>query len=172
MAEIKNKKIICKKKDEIENFLSASFGRMEGKNLILHPLEAAYLTELKLVEVFDSSKKKYSVEKILSLLKSEQTKANLDPQKQYLIYKDIRMVGRVVRFNLFDPNYWFVYAPGVGREEERAQILLNLIDITKPLQIEELEGRLALARQFRMEFMFGFIRNSEPSFIKLSKFSF
>ncbi|MFN3909608.1 MAG: hypothetical protein ACK4J0_00025 [Candidatus Anstonellaceae archaeon] len=172
MAQIKNKKIICTKKEEIENLLSGSFGKIDGQNLILHPLEAAYLTELRLIEVVNSSMKKQNWKKILDLINDDKKQFNLNPEEQYLIYKEIRSVGRVVRFNSFDPNYWFVYSPGVGREEERAQILLNLVDIKNPMLFEDLEAKLALARQFRMEFVFGFIKNSIPSFIKLSKFSF
>ena len=109
---------------------------------------------------------------ILELLEAKSTTTNLNPQDQFEIYKEIRSSGRVVRFNKFNPLVWFVYAPGVGREQERAQILLYLIDPHKTLNLADLENSLALARQFRMDFIFGFIKNSKPNFVKLSKISF
>jgi tRNA splicing endonuclease len=169
MAKIKNNQIIEEDKKIIENLLLSGFGRMNKNELILHYLEAAYLVDLKLLDVYDANKKKLSVDKILKLYKSN---SQLSAQEQYLIYKEIRMCGRVIRFNIFEPNYWFVYAPGVGREEERAQILLKLIDQKAQINLAELESSLALARQFRMEFMYSFIKNSQPQFIKLTKFSF
>ncbi|MCX8163264.1 MAG: hypothetical protein N3D10_01785 [Candidatus Micrarchaeota archaeon] len=182
MAEIKNKEIVCYLKEEIEKFSSAGFGKIIDKKLVLHPFEACYLLDLDLIKFEEEQKKEQKVEgkeeeykkrlrqKILKL--AEDKKAAFKAEQRYLVYKEIRSLGRVVRFNNFDPNYWFVYAPGVGREEERAQIILHFLKISDNLKIEELETKLALARQFRMELVIAFFRASKPSYIKLAKYSF
>jgi tRNA splicing endonuclease len=179
LAEYKSKKIFVSNKEQITNLLGSGFGKLEKNKLFLHPLEAAYLLELNLLVVKDKTKNKTSQKEltkndILNLLEYNNGKQTyfLNPQEQFEIYKEIRSSGRVIRFNKFNPHIWFVYAPGVGREQERAQILLFLIDPKKVLNLEDLESSLALARQFRMDFVFGFIKNSKPNFIKLSKISF
>ncbi|MEM4209560.1 MAG: hypothetical protein QW833_04200, partial [Candidatus Anstonellaceae archaeon] len=153
---------------------SAGFGRIVDNKLILHPLEACYLFELGLIKINlpknQSTKKQNIFELLLSY--SKEKRAILKPIERYAIYKEIRSVGRVVRFNIHDPNYWFVYARGVGREEERAQILLNIINPKIKIDVKQLETKLALSRQFRMEIVLAFTKNSKPQFIKLSKYSF
>jgi tRNA splicing endonuclease len=77
-----------------------------------------------------------------------------------------------VHFNAHSVQYWRVYARGVGREQERAQILLRLVDSKWGVSIKSLNMQIAIARQLRMELVLAFVdENKTPAFVKVNKFN-
>lgn len=158
---------------EAESALKSGFGRKNGDELLLHPLEAAYMLNLSLIEI-KRVKKNLSIAEVLSQFKIKTGKgiSKLPSAKeQFEIYSQIRSGGRIIRFNSHSPQYWRVYARGVGREQERAQVLLRLMTPSWETSIESLNREISVARQLRMELVLAFFEKGAPAFVKVNKFT-
>jgi len=155
------------------SILQSGFGKNIDNKVILHPLEAAYLLSFGIIDV-SHSKKKLDVDQILKLFKPVRLKPAIklpSAKDQYCIYSLLRSSGRIVRFNTHSPHYWRVYARGVGREQERAQILLRLVESKWGVSLKSLDAQICVARQLRMELVLAFMDVKSPSFVKINKFS-
>lgn len=160
-------------KEEALSILQSGFGKKAGEDVVLHPLEAAYLCDLDLLEVSEG-KKKMKPADIVKKFKFRTPKGIgklPTASEQFEIFSQLRSGGRMVRFNSHSPHYWRVYARGVGREQERAQILLRLMSKDWSASIESLNREISVARQLRMELVFAFYEKKQPSFVKVNKFN-
>ncbi len=178
------------------DILGAGFGRRAEGGVELHPLEAAFLVERNIVQVQEGKKrlapkdifirfgfqpakkttKKSSGKKVASKKSSGREDANriapaeaLSPEGVYLIYRALRLAGNVVRFSSGSPLMWRIYAKGVGREHERPQSILRLVDKDWQASLETLERELAVARLLRLELVLGYVKEGKPHLIKVSK---
>jgi len=160
--------------EEAPSLLQSGFGKNSQDGVILHPLEAAYLCELSLLEINDS-KKKMNVSEILKKFKTTSSSKSAgklpNAKEQFELYSQLRSGGRMVRFNLHSPQYWRVYAKGVGREQERAQVLLRLITSDWKSSVVSLNREISVARQLRMELVLAFMEKGQPAFVKVNKFN-
>ena len=155
------------------SLLQSGFGKKIGEGLVLHPLEAAYLCSLNLLEI-SAGKKKLKCADIVKKMKAQNGPKGEklpSPEEQYLIFEQLRSGGRVVRFNSHSPHYWRVYARGVGREQERAQILLRLASPAWKATLSSLDLEISVARQLRMELVIAFVQKKQPAFVKINKFN-
>ena len=89
--------------------------------------------------------------------------------EQYLIYRTLRASGRLVRFSSGSPLLWRVYEKGVGREQERPQMLLSIVPPNWSATIESLERQLAVSRLLRLDLGMAFVRDGRPVMMKVSK---
>ncbi len=159
--------------NEQVSILQSGFGKSFESEVILHPLETAYLLSFGLTEVYEN-KKKMSIDQILKTFKTKAPKSIgklPSANEQFILYSNLRSAGRIVRFNTHSVQYWRVYARGVGREQERAQILLRLVDSKWGVSVKSLNMQIAVARQLRMELVLAFIEDKTPSFVKVNKFN-
>ncbi len=189
MAELHSGRII--ERDEVmgAKLLSMGIGRKGEEGIILEWLEAAYLVERKLLQVMEG-KKTLSLEDIISEPEQEKSvnkekkagkaktaKSTSSPSplaapthaEQYRIYRAIRGGGRVVRFSAGTPLYWRVYERGVGREQERPQMLLYVVPPEWSVSLSALEQQMQLARLLRLDLGLAFVRDSRPQLMKISR---
>lgn len=176
--------------------LQMGFGLKMESGVALHWLEAAYLVERKLLEVKDGAKmlswqeliaespagkKTKETKKVASAKKEKTDSASsahsaspslpLAPPRseQYLIYRTLRASGRLVRFSPPSPLQWRVYEKGVGREQERPQMMLSIVPPGWSASIESLERQLAVSRLLRLDLGMAFVRDGKAVMIKISK---
>ena len=178
--------------------LAAGFGRRAENGVELNALEAAFLCERKIIEVHEG-KKTLEVQEIYSKfdfgkkpktgamkkMVSKEKKSTKDApkntemktvlaekitsEKLYLIYRALRFAGNVVRFSSGSPLMWRIYAKGVGREHERPQSILRIVDKDWQASLESLERELSVARLLRLELVLGYFKDNKPCLIKVSK---
>jgi len=147
------------------SLLRMGFGAKSGEGAKLHVLEAAYLAERGKAEIADAKGKRLDAKALLS--KSVKGAARLSDQ--YVIFKAFRMGGQVVRFSSGSPALWRVYARGVGREQDRPSILVNVVDSKWKATLSSLDTALQTARLMRLELAIGFVKDGKPSIIKLNR---
>ncbi|MFH0927075.1 MAG: hypothetical protein V1822_00675 [Candidatus Micrarchaeota archaeon] len=172
MAKFTNGKFIAGEEEAL-SLMQAGFGKKAGDEVILHPLEAAYLRSIDLLEAAEGAKKLDAAQIVKKMKAQNGPKGEKlpTPSEQFAIFSQLRSGGRVVRFNSHSPHYWRVYARGVGREQERAQILLRLVAGEWKASISSLELEIAVARQLREELVLAFVQKGQPSFVKVNKFN-
>ena len=198
MAELQNGRIIESDAATGAKLLSMGMGKKGEAGVILEWQEAAFLTERKLLEVRDG-KKTLALEDLLmepeketdpertiktkkrnaeertaspaSSLPARSSVSLLSPPRadQYRIYRAIRGGGRVVRFTSGSPLYWRVYERGVGREQERPQMLLYVVPADWSVSVQSLEQQMQLARLLRLDLGLAFVRDGRAQMMKISR---
>ena len=189
MAELINGRIVETDQAAGLKLMQMSFGRKMEQGVVLEWLEAAYLTERKLLEVKDGGKV-LSVEELTAEPKVAADAAitkkkkktgqvtpapastlHLSPSRadQYAIYRRFRGGGRVVRFSSGSPLQWRVYDKGVGREQDRPLMLVSIVPPDWNVTIDSLEKQLAVARLLRVDLGMAFVRDGRPVMMKVSK---
>ncbi|MFH1306901.1 MAG: hypothetical protein ABIH83_04585 [Candidatus Micrarchaeota archaeon] len=180
MVKLEKGNFLSESKKEDIFLLQSGFGKKTAQGVVLHPLEAAYIADMGIAKI-KREKKSMDAKSILKIYKSKKNKSRParpsampavpEAEEQYILYKQIRSGGRIVRFFPNSPQYWRVHARGVGREQERAQTLVRLVNIKWKASLDGLERELATARALRMEFVLGYVEKGKANWIKLGKYS-
>ncbi len=163
--------------------MQMGFGRKTENGVELHWLEAAYLSERKLLEVKDGKKiltwqdltaepsaEKKTKEKKSAKPAKKPDEINAPPRsEQFIIYRSLRAGGRLVRFSAPSPLQWRIYEKGVGREQERPQMMVSIVTPNWSVSLDSLEKQLAVSRLLRLDLGMAFVRDGRPVMIKISK---
>ncbi len=144
-------------------FSEAGFGfRREGGSTILHPLEAAYLAKI--------GKTSFGKATLAEFISLQQKKDKSFPFA-FEAYYAIRSTGRVIRPFMKKTPYFRVYAPGVGREEERPSQLVALLP-GKPPSPKSIGEQVKLAHLARLDLIIACGTEKEIQYYKISAYNF
>ncbi len=145
-----------------EKFAQAGFGiDIDGAKL-LHPLEAAYLAK-----IGKSQLESGTLEKFILLQKKTD---KLFPFA-FAVYSHIRSTGRMVRLFAGKEVYFRVYAPGVGREEERPSQIVALQPGKTP-SAKSIADEVKIAHLARLDLILAIGTETEIRFYKVSAFNY
>ena len=136
----------------------AGFGFSDGKAILFHPLEAAYLAKTGKAQV---------APKALAALKKKGTGFAF----ALAAYGAIRSTGRLVRPFVRKTTYFRAYAPGVGRTEGRPCQLVCLIPGAEP-STKSISGHVKVAHLLRMDLVIACGTGKEVQFYKVSSMNF
>lgn len=144
-------------------FLEAGMGFGQGGSVLFHPLEAAYLAKIG----------KTSFESFASAEKfaAAQEKKHRGFGFAFAVYFSIRKTGRLARPYAKEKDYFRVYAPGVGRLEQRPQQLVFLHPGKVP-SLRTLEEQVKIAHLARLDLIVACGTEKEIKFYKVSAFNF
>lgn len=145
-----------------EKFAQAGFGLDIGGARLFHPLEAAYLAKIGKSQIDSGTLEKF-------ILSQKKTDA-LFPFA-FAVYSRIRATGRVVRLFAGKEGYFRVYAPGVGREEERPSQLVVLQPGKNP-SAKSIADEVKTAHLARLDLMLAIGTEKEIRFYKVSAFNY
>jgi tRNA splicing endonuclease len=146
-----------------KRFLESGLGFEQGASVVFHPLEAAYLAKIGKTQ-FEKSE---SAEKFIA----SQKKTGEDFPFAFAVYSQIRATGRLVRPYLQHTNFLRVYAPGVGREEERPSQLVCLLPGKIP-SAKSLVEQVKIAHLARLDLIIAVGTEKEFKYYKISSFNF
>ncbi|MCX8174672.1 MAG: hypothetical protein N3E51_00500 [Candidatus Micrarchaeota archaeon] len=144
-----------------EKFSEAGFGVHDAGKLLLHPLEAGYLLKTGKAS-FNGGFRKF----LLSQKKR-------DGSFPFCLeaYSQIRGTGRIIRPYLQSKKRFRVYAPGIGREEDRPSILVCLLPGKAP-SAKSLAREVKIAHRARLDLVVACGSKSKIRYYKISSFNF
>ncbi|MEM2138307.1 MAG: hypothetical protein QW568_04425 [Candidatus Anstonellaceae archaeon] len=145
-----------------KNFLSAGMGAEHLGRVVFHPLEAAYLAKLG-----KTSFEKFATADAFVAAQGKKDKA---VAFAFAVYSQIRASGRLLRPYLSHTNFFRVYAPGVGREEERPSQLLCLLPGKFP-SAKSLSEEVKVAHLARLDLIIATGTEKEIRYYKISSFN-
>jgi len=121
------------------------YGNFENNILILEPLEALLLLERKRLNIYDENDKNYNFRAL-----SEYFVKNIPNfWTKYLVYKDIRSRGYIIRQGFGESIEFRVYDRGVIAGESAAKYLLHPITEGTPLKLVDLAKITKIAKSSR-----------------------
>ena len=145
-----------------EKFAEAGFGRRQEGDLFLTALEAAYLVNLK-----KTSFSGMTLDKFIA----SQKKKDANFLFTFKVYAIIRGGGRILVPAGDAKDYFRVYAPGVGRTENRPSQLLRIIP-GADISPKSIKDEVEIAHRERLELIVAVGTESEPKFYKISAYNF
>lgn len=144
-----------------KKFHEADFGFLMEGRLVFHPLEAAYLVKL--------GKTKFEKKTLAQFVAAQKKKDKLFPFS-FAAFSLVRSKGRVARPYMEGTQYLRVYAPGVGRLENRPSQLVCMLP--GKLKGKSIEEQVKIAHRARLDLIIACGTVKEMKFYKVSAFNF
>jgi tRNA-intron endonuclease len=108
---------------------------LEGNPLVLSPEEALVLLERKRLQVFDTDGKELD----FAALSKHFSGKILDLWIKYLVYRDLRTRGYIVRKGIGDGIEYRVFKRGAKKGEDEAKYLISIVIEGKPVELRALD---------------------------------
>jgi hypothetical protein len=159
----KHKGLFCESDQGLAaKFREAGFGVDGESGGVFHPLEAGYLVK---------AGKSSFAGRTLAVFVSSQKKADKIFPFALAAFSLIRATGRQARPFMAGMKYFRVYAPGVGREEERPSQLVCLLPGKAP-SAKSLSEEVKVAHLARLDLIAACGTEEEIKFYKISSYNF
>ena len=152
MATLLGSHVIETNKKNILAFLERGFGEKEEDYLVLSPLEALYLSEVKKIKVKEG-RNVFSFEKLLEIFK----KLDKNILMKYFVYSDLRKNGYIVRTGLKYGSYFRVYEKGIRVGEGHSHWLVQPISENWKTSIYEIARAIRLAHSVRKKMIWAVV---------------
>ncbi len=165
-ASLKEDKIFVSSPEGIEGLKSRGYGVLEDKKLVLTSYEALYLLGKSILKILDGkTRKKISFQELLKRFKSWDENAWV----RYLIYRDLRSRGYVVREGFGLGIDFRVYERG-EYGKETARYLIFGIREGQPVSMEDLNRALRYVQSLKKKLVLAVInRRGEVVYYSLSQ---
>ncbi|MEM2130735.1 MAG: tRNA-intron lyase [Candidatus Bathyarchaeia archaeon] len=166
---LKDKGVLIPSSEDIEGLSSRGYGTPENSDLILSYYEALYLLDKGIIEVIDEeTNTSISFQQLL-------TKARIidkDAWVRYLIYRDLRSRGYVVREGFSLGIDFRVYKKGEYNKSTADYLVLGIKE-GQPIAINDLAGVLSRAQSLKKTLILSVLnRRGEIVYYSLSRLSF
>lgn len=124
-------------------YLSRGYGEKDEctGRIILHPCEALYLLQKQRIEVVTGRDESVNFNQLLKTLE----KSNANIWKDYVVFRDLRKRGYVVKEG-FGPDFRFRIFDRGSYETHTAKFLVMLVVEGKNIEVETLRHLLAVSR--------------------------
>lgn len=152
MGIVSENKVIEEDKEKYERLMEKGFGEKIGDKLLLSPVEALYLLENKEIEIKGKRGKLGWKALLEKFEKYDKGLAN-----KYIVFKDLRKKGYVVRTGLKYGAHFRVYRRGVRVGEGHSHWLVEVIPEEWKTSIYNLSRAIRLAHSVRKEMIWAVI---------------
>jgi len=137
------------------------------KQLELDLMEALILQERKRIHIYDEQHHEMSFENIIAFA----AKSDDRIWTKYLIYRDLRQRGYVVRMGFGDGMDFRVFPRGAQHQEDVAKYFICILPEGDPVQLETLDKITKQSIMARKELLLAIIdRLGDPTYYKLEQF--
>jgi len=167
-ASLKERGVLVSEKEGIESLSTRGYGVPENENLLLTFFEALFLVSKEILEVYDEKiGKNVSFQDVLERFQL----TDKDAWVKYLVYRDLRSRGYVVREGFGLGIDFRVYERG-EYGKEIATYLIFVIQEGQPVLIEELARALSYVLNLKKKLVLAVInRRGEIVYYSVSQFT-
>lgn len=160
--------IVVSSPEDIEGLKSRGYGTASNGSLTLTYYEGLYLLSKGILRIYDEHERPVSFQELLEKARER----NENAWVKYLIYRDLRSRGYVVREGFGLGIDFRVYERG-GYGKETAKYLIYGIKEGQPVQIEELARALKYTQNLKKRLILAVLnRRGEIVYYSLSKLAF
>lgn len=128
------------------------FGEMEGRRLVISLIEAVFLAENEKVDVMKADKK-LTVEDMIKL----GSKVEKEFYNKYIVYKDLRQRGLLVRTGLKFGTDFRVYDRGQSLGKGHAKYLVHVVPEEYTCSFPEMARALRLAKNVNKDMIYAIV---------------
>ncbi len=141
--------------------------QLPEKQLELEIVEALLLIERSRLKVFDPENQELNAEQILAHYSKQDEKIWV----KYLVYRDIRQRGYIVRTGYGDGIDFRIYPRGSSRTEGIAKYFIFILDEANPVHLQKLDKITQQTLNARKQLILAIVdRLGEPTYYQLEQF--
>ena len=133
-------------KTSVDALVSRGYGRVENNIFTIAFYEALYLTDKKMLEVKNENEKEVDFQDLLSLYERDNENAWVN----YLVYRDLRSRGYVVREGFGGATDFRIYDRGAYGKDTASYLILSVQE-GKPVAVEDLSNALQQCQSQKKE---------------------
>jgi tRNA-intron endonuclease len=145
-------KVIVGDADTKTQLKERDFGEVEGRHLIISLIEAIFLTETGKFDVMDGNKKA-GFEELLKM----GSKVEKEFYNRYLVYKDLRERGLIVRTGLKFGSDFRVYQRGQEVGKGHSQYLVHVVPEEYACSFPEMARSIRLAENVNKQMIYAIV---------------
>jgi tRNA-intron endonuclease len=163
-----DKGVRISKKQWIDELSSRGYGIVEGKELMLTFYEALYLLDKRMLQIEDERGKRLDFQNLVQRYEN----INENAWARYLVYRDLRSRGYVVREGFGSKVDFRVYERG-DYSKDTAKYLILSVQEGKPISIQDLTNSLTQGLSLKKELVLAVInRRGETVYYSVSELTF
>ena len=169
-AYFENQKVIIKDSAALSEFYERSYigTKLDSNFLQLEIEEALLLLERDRIILFDNISEKMSIEQLLGNVDDASKKIWL----KFLVYRDLRQRGYVVRRSTGDDIDFRLFPRGASRKENIAKHLIYILNEADPIRLPKLDRITSQAVTARKNLLLAVVdRLGEPTYYSLEQFN-
>ena len=139
---------------------------ISNEKLILNPVEALILLERNKIKVIDDDGKEYTFNELMRHLE----KRDRNIWVKYIVYRDLRSRGYVVRSGPGEVAEYRLYERGAKVGRDVAKYLIGIVEEGKPFSLTELDKITKAARSLGKELILAIVdRQGDITYYKVSR---
>lgn len=143
-------------KEAISLYSQSRFGELKSGKIIYSVFEALYLIERGKIQLYEG-KKKISFEKLISEIKEKDKKV----KTKYIVFKNMRDRGFIVKTALKFGADFRIYARGIKPGEDHAKWILYPVSENQELTWHEFSAKNRVAHSTKKNLLIGIVDEEE-----------
>jgi len=168
MATIAKGVIWVTDEKESKELFNRGFGEEKGGKTILSPEEALFLKEKRKSFVVASGKKELDFDGLMK----EFTKIDKEFPRKYIVYRDLRGRGYVVKTGFKFGTHYRVYGRGVRPGDGHAIWLVHAVPEEFKCDFHTFSGKIRLAQNVRKKMVYALVdKEGDITYYKIERFS-
>ena len=147
------KEFIIEKESDFQKLKTRNFAEKEENEFKLNTIETLYLLENKKIEVFNKKSIKLSFEEIKKI-----TKVNL---QEYLVFKDLRKKGHIVKTALRYGFVFRVYEKGTKEHNSHSKWLVEIQNESSKINLRDIASKCRVAHTTKKNILIAVVDNDK-----------
>lgn len=152
-ATVVGEKIRSNSKSAFDLFANQRFGEQLGEKIQYSLQEAFFLVENKKMDLYNAKGKKLSINKVLELFEKVDKKFNI----KYVVFKDLRQKGYIVKTALKFGAEFRVYGKGAEIGEQHARWILYPVSENSVLTWHDFSAKNRVAHSTNKNLLIGIV---------------
>lgn len=168
MATITKGRVWVTDEKEAQELSKRGFGEEKDGKVMLSPEETMFLKEKRKSFVVSDGKKEYDFDGLMKKF----TKIDKEFPRKYIVYRDLRGRGYVVKTGFKFGTHYRVYGRGVRPGEAHAIWLVHAVPEEFKCDFHTFSGKIRLAQNVRKKMIYALVdKEGDITYYKIERFS-
>jgi len=166
-GKLKNTSVVIEGEISVKLYNQGYYGELIcNEKLVLNPVEALILLERNKIKVIDNNGKEYTFNELMRYLEKKDRNIWI----KYIVYRDLRSRGYIVRSGPGDVAEYRLYERGAKIGQDVAKYLIGIVEEGRPFSLTELDKITKAARSLGKELILAIVdRQGDITYYKVSR---
>jgi len=166
MAILAKERVLVREPDQMEDLEKRGYGERDGSHVLLSPEEALYLNEKQELEIESEREKVLGYKELMKHF----TKFDKDFPRKYLVFRDLKNRGFVVKTGFKFGSHYRVYARGEKPGSGHAVWLIHCIPEEFVCDFSDISRAVRLAQNVRKKMIYAVLdKEGDITYYKIER---
>jgi len=166
-GKLENTSVVIEGEISVKLYNQGYYGELIcNEKLVLNSVEALILLERNKIKVIDNNGKEYTFNELMRYLEKKDRNIWI----KYIVYRDLRSRGYIVRSGPGDVAEYRLYERGAKLGQDVAKYLIGIVEEGRPFSLTELDKITKAARSLGKELILAIVdRQGDITYYKVSR---